>query len=78
MKHHESVISVERDDLTFFYDTRSRSLPDIIEFLSSEKVEQLQKSISGTTYIVLGGDGLFVAIAKQAHRDESQILGINF
>jgi NAD kinase len=28
--------------------------------------------------MLLGGDGLFVAVAKQAHVDDAQILGINF
>lgn len=78
MNQHEFTTSVERDHLSFFYDTRSRNIEQIHEFLNSEKIWILQKSIWERAYIVLGWDGLFVHVAKSAHRDNAAILGINF
>ena len=73
-----STIRTDIGSLSFFHDARSAKLRDIEAFLSSETIAKLQQAISKQTYIVLGGDGLFVAIAKEAHVDEVQILGINF
>jgi len=41
-------------------------------------VEKLKASIHERTYVVLGGDGLFVHMAKIAHQEQVDILGINF
>jgi NAD+ kinase len=68
----------DRDNLSFFYDTRSGSLDQIEDFLDSSSVWKLQQSIRERSYIVLGGDGLFVSVAKMAHRDGVSLLGINF
>ncbi len=78
MKQHEFTTWVERDHLTFCYDTRSKNIEQIQEFLSSEKVWFLQKSIWERAYVVLGWDGLFVRTTMDAHRDCVPILGINF
>lgn len=78
MNQHEFTTSVTRDSLTFFYDSRSRSMPEIEGFLASDRVERLQKSIGERAYVVLGGDGLFVHVAKMAHQDGAPILGIHF
>ena len=72
------TVRTDRDHLSFFYDSRSGNLAEIQEFLSSQTIERLQQSIQDRTYVVLGGDGLFVAVAKVAHIDNAQILGINF
>jgi len=78
MQQHEFTTSVERDHLSFFYDTRSNNIEQIQEFLDSDTVWLLQRSIGERAYIVLGWDGLFVHIAKVAHRNNVPILGINF
>ncbi|MFZ2255191.1 MAG: hypothetical protein WAW59_05970 [Patescibacteria group bacterium] len=78
MSHHEFVTSTPYNQLTFFHDARTRKLSEIQEFLDSGIVEKLQQSIHERTYVVLGGDGLFVHVAKLAHQDEADILGINF
>ena len=78
MNHHQYTTSVERDNLVFFYDTRSQNLAEIQSFLDSERVSYIQRVIHERTYVVLGWDGLFVAVAKEAHRDDVTILGINF
>jgi NAD kinase len=72
------TVRTDHDHLSFYHDSRSGNIAEIQEFLSSPIVERLQKSIQDRTYVVLGGDGLFVAVAKQAHLDDAQILGINF
>jgi len=41
-------------------------------------VQKLKASIHERTYVVLGGDGLFVHMAKIAHQEHASILGINF
>jgi len=68
----------DRDHLSFFYDTRSRYLTEIWEFLNSPSIWKLQRSIREQSYIILGGDGLFVSVAKLSHRDSVPVLGINF
>ncbi len=78
MNQHEFTTSVERDHLTFFYDTRSRNTWQILDFLASEKVEHLQEAIDEPAYIALGWDWLFVHIAKIAYQDAVPLLGINF
>jgi len=78
MSHHEFVTSTQCNQLTFFYDERTRKLSEIQEFLDSSVIEKLRHSIHERTYVVLGGDGLFVHVAKLAHQDEANILGINF
>mgnify|MGYP002776131134 CR=1 FL=1 len=78
MNQHEFTLKEERDHLSFFYDSRSRNIGKIQEFLASSHIQKLQESIEERAYIVLGWDGLFVHVAKEAHRDESSILGINF
>lgn len=78
MNQHEYTTSVDRDHLTFFYDTRSRNIGQIDEFLASKKIQKLQETLQERVYIVLGWDGLFVHVAKLAHRDNAAILGINF
>lgn len=78
MNQHQYTTSVVRDQLTFFYDSRSRSLDEIQDFLASDTIQKLQESIGERAYIVLGGDGLFVHVTKEAHRDDVPILGINF
>jgi hypothetical protein len=59
----------DRNQFSFFYDTRSRNLSEIEDFLNSPNIQKLQGSIRERLYIVLGGDGLFVSVAKIAHRD---------
>ena len=68
----------DRDHLAFFYDARSRNIAHIQVFLASAVVQKLQESIQERTYVVLGGDWLFVSVAKLAHCDRLPILGINF
>ncbi|MBX9809963.1 hypothetical protein K2X92_06240 [Candidatus Gracilibacteria bacterium] len=72
------TIRTDSDHLSFFYDERSTRVTDIQLFLNSSIIENLKKSIQTRTYVVLGGDGLFVQVAKEAHRDNAQILGINY
>jgi NAD+ kinase len=78
MNQHEFTTSVERDHLSFFYDTRSRNIEQIQAFLASDRIIYLQESIEKRAYIVLGWDGLFVHVAKIAYQDEVPLLGINF
>ena len=72
------IVRTDRDHLSFFYDDRSRNLDPIRAILESKLVQKLQESIERKAYIVLGGDGTFIDIAKLAHRDDVSILGINF
>ncbi len=70
MQHPSShIIRTDSGHLSFFHDERSIHITDIQEFLYSKKVEILKSSIQERTYVVLGGDGLFVQVAKEAHRD---------
>ncbi len=78
MSNHSTTVSVTHDHLTFVYDDRTRKLSEIQEFLESWAVEKLKVSIHERTYVVLGGDGLFVHMAKIAHQEQVDILGINF
>ena len=78
MNQHEYTLKEDRDHLSFFYDTRSRNIGQIQEFLASTSIWKLQESIEERAYIVLGWDGLFVHVAKEAHRDNVAMLGINF
>lgn len=78
MNQHEFTLKEERDHLSFFYDTRSRNISQIQEFLASKNIQKLQESIEERAYIVLWWDGLFVHVAKEAHRDSVAMLGINF
>lgn len=50
----------------------------IAAFLDSEKVSLLERLIHETAYITLGGDGLFVHVAKMAYEKKLPILGLNF
>ncbi len=68
----------ERDHLTFFHDVPTRNKDAIDGFLAWEKIAKLQASLRERTYIVLGGDGTFVEVAKYAHRDGVPLLGVNF
>ncbi len=53
MQHNDFITSVDYNHLTFFYDTRSRNMSEIDDFLLSEKVARLQLSIEERAYIVL-------------------------
>jgi len=54
MNQHEYTLKEDRDHLSFFYDTRSRNIGQIQEFLASENIRKLQESIEEPAYIVLG------------------------
>jgi NAD+ kinase len=75
---HANIVRYESDHLVFFYDDRSAKLAEIREFLASEKPDAIREAIRERAYVVLGGDGLFVEIAKDAHKDGVPILGVNF
>lgn len=78
MHSHESLLSLEQNHLTFFYDARSLRMDAIAAFLDSEKVSLLERLIQEMAYITLGGDGLFVHVAKMAYEKRLPILGLNF
>lgn len=54
MNQHEFTLKEDRDHLSFFYDTRSRNIGQIQEFLASTSIRKLQESIEERAYIVLG------------------------
>lgn len=54
MNQHEYTLKEDRDHLSFFYDTRSRNIGQIQEFLASPNIRKLQESIEERAYIVLG------------------------
>ncbi|ATU05023.1 hypothetical protein BKN14_01040 [Candidatus Gracilibacteria bacterium HOT-871] len=78
MTHSQFLIQKNIGKASCFYDSRSDRLSEIEGFLSSDIFKNIEKNLEKETYISLGGDGLFVFIAKLAHQKSKQILGINF
>lgn len=72
------IVRHNHDHLSFFYDSRSHNISDIRALLNSDKIGLLTQSIRERTYVVLGGDGLLVQVAKEAHKDSVPLLGINY
>lgn len=78
MSHKEFLISGIFGKITYFYDSRSHKKDEIENFLQSDIFVSIEKSLSENIYLSLGGDGLFVFVAKLAHENNVKILGINF
>lgn len=78
MTHKDFLVSGIFGKITYFYDSRSEKQQEIKSFLSSDILTAIENSLSENTYLSLGGDGLFVFVAKLAHEKNIKILGINF
>lgn len=71
-------IHESRGHLVYVYDRRSLHLEAIQSFLSGDIAKRLERIFSRATYVVLGGDGVFIEGAKHAAHMDADILGINF
>ncbi len=78
MSHEEFLISEKIWKITYFYDKRSEKRTEIEDFIKSDNFQNLEKSLQEETFLSLWWDGLFVFVAKIAHKENRKILWINF
>lgn len=78
MSHKDFLISGKIGKIQYFYDARSEKRTEIEDFLSWEILKKIEKTLSDEIFLSLGGDGLFVYVAKLAHKNHKKMLGINF
>lgn len=78
MSHEKFLFSEKIWKITYFYDKRSEKIEEIKKFLNSKNFEILEKSQKEEIFLSLGGDWLFVFVAKKAHKENKKILWLNF
>lgn len=78
MSHEKFLESWKIWKIKYFYDNRSEKLDEIKKFLDSDILKNIEKSLEKETFLSLGWDWLFVYVAKLAHKENKNILWINF